>query len=46
VEPQAGDGAARQPYVVVFEWDRQGKLASIRDFRYGRYVMDSIEGHP
>jgi RNA polymerase sigma-70 factor (ECF subfamily) len=43
VEPQAGDGAARQPYVVVFEWNRQRELASIRDFRYGRYVMDSLE---
>lgn len=43
VEPQAGDSAARQPYVVVFEWNGQRKLASIRDFRYGRYVMDSLE---
>jgi RNA polymerase sigma-70 factor (ECF subfamily) len=42
VEPQAGDGAARQAYVVVFEWNPQRELASIRDFRYGRYVMDSL----
>jgi len=42
VEPRSGDGAARQAYVVVFEWDAQGRLASIRDFRYGRYVMDSL----
>jgi len=42
VTPQAGDGAAMQPYVVVFEWSQDGKLASIRDFRYGRYVMASL----
>jgi RNA polymerase sigma-70 factor (ECF subfamily) len=42
VDPGAGDGAARQPYVVIFGWDGQRGLASIRDFRYGRYVMDSL----
>jgi RNA polymerase sigma-70 factor (ECF subfamily) len=42
VEPQAGEGAALQPYVVVFTWTAEGRIASIRDFRYGRYVMASL----
>ena len=42
VEPPAGDGASTEPYVVVFAWTVDGRIASIRDFRYGRYVMASL----
>lgn len=35
----------RVRYVVRLNW-RDGKIAAIRDFRYGSYVMDSLESLP
>jgi hypothetical protein len=34
--------AAAPACAVVLEWTADGQLAAIRDFRYARYVMESL----
>lgn len=39
------DGDATPRYIIVLDW-RDGELIGIRDFRYARYVMDSVAVKP
>ncbi len=32
--------ATRPSYFILLEWDAEGRVSAIRDYRYARYVAD------